>query len=607
MKQKQLLTALLCAVTPFAHAETAANMDEVVVTATRVAQPLKQALAHTTVITQQDIQAAQAVDVPALLKTLAGVEIYQSGGIGQQSSLFMRGSNSSHTLVLVDGVRLNSATTGATAIDQLMLDQIERIEVVRGNVSSVYGSEGIGGVIQIFTKHGKGTPAFNVSAGAGTYNTSKAGAGFGGEVGQTSFSVQASRFKTDGVSAIKPSLVPKINPDADGYANTSLSANVRQALSNEHSLSASVFQSQGDVQYDSTSAAKTDVNTNTSALSKISVVSDNRFAESWASKLQWAQGVDDYKSYLNGAQASSLRTNNDQLAWQNSLTFTPNGSFLLGVERLDQRVTATTAYTKTTRQVDSLLAGYTGNYGVQQVQLNVRQDTYSDFGAASTGLLGYGISVNEAWRMTASVSTAFKAPTFTDLYGPAGWGSNAKLNPERANNRELGLAYAADAQQLHVAYFDNHITDLIATDNTYTLQNLNSARIDGVEANYALQLGQTAFKAALTQQNPRDETSGLTLLRRAKFYSNVGGTQQFGAWQGGCDWQHSGVREDYDINTFARTTLAAYDVLNVRASYAWDKHLNLSLRVDNLFDQDYMLAHGYATLGRTVFVGASYQ
>lgn len=167
MKQKQLLTALLCAVTPFAHAETTANMDEVVVTATRVAQPLKQALAHTTVITQQDIQAAQAVDVPALLKTLAGVEIYQSGGIGQQSSLFMRGSNSSHTLVLVDGVRINSATTGATAIDQLMLDQIERIEVVRGNVSSVYGSEAIGGVIQIFTKHGKGTPAFNVSAGGG--------------------------------------------------------------------------------------------------------------------------------------------------------------------------------------------------------------------------------------------------------------------------------------------------------------------------------------------------------------------------------------------------------------------------------------------------------
>jgi vitamin B12 transporter len=606
MKQKQLLTALLCAVTPFAHAETAANMDEVVVTATRVAQPLKQALAHTTVITQQDIQAAQAVDVPALLKTLAGVEIYQSGGIGQQSSLFMRGSNSSHTLVLVDGVRINSATTGATAIDQLMLDQIERIEVVRGNVSSVYGSEAIGGVIQIFTKQGRGEPSFNVSGGAGNYSTRKASAGVGGTTGDRSFNVQVSKFRTDGVSAIKTSIVPAVNPDSDGYDNTSVSANLRQAFSAEHSLSASVLQSRGEVQYDNAFAATTAVNTNTSALRKFSLVSDNRFADAWQSKVQWASGEDDYTSYLNAVSSSSIRTNNNQLAWQNTLNVS-SGSVLLGVERLDQRVTSTVAYSKTDRQVNSFLAGYTGNYGGQQVQLNVRQDSYSDFGIASTGLLGYGISVNEAWRVTASVSTAFKAPTFTDLYGPAGWGSNAKLNPERANNRELGLAYAADAQQLHVAYFDNHITDLIAADNTYTLQNLNSARIDGVEANYALQLGQTAFKAALTQQNPRDETSGLTLLRRAKFYSNVGVTQQFGAWQAGCDWQHSGVREDYDINTFARTTLVAYDVLNVRASYAWDKHLNLSLRVDNLFDQDYMLAHGYATLGRTVFIGASYQ
>jgi vitamin B12 transporter len=606
MKQKQLIAVLLCAVTPLTQA-AAEVLDEVVVTATRVTQPLKQSLSSTTVITQQDIQAAQAVDVPALLKNLAGVETYQSGGVGQQSSLFMRGANSSHTLVLLDGVRINSATTGATAIDQLMLDQIERIEVVRGNVSSIYGSEAIGGVIQIFTKHGKGAPSFNVSGGAGTYNTSKASAGFGGEVGQTSFSVQGSRFKTDGVSAIKPGLVPKINPDSDGYANTSLSANVRQAFSNEHSLSASAFQSLGDVQYDSTSAAKTDANTNTSSLSKFSLVADDRFAESWASKLQWAQGVDDYKSYLNGAQSSSLRTNNDQLAWQNTLTVIPNGSLLLGVERLDQRVTSTTAYTKTTRQVDSLLAGYTGSYGIQQVQLNVRQDTYSDFGASSTGLLGYGISVNEAWRVTASVSTAFKAPTFTDLYGPAGWGSNAKLNPERSNNSELGLHYVESGQQLHVAYFDNHITDLIAADNTYTLQNLNSARINGVEATYAAQIGQTSFRAALTQQDPRDEKTGLVLLRRAKFFSNVGVSHQVGAWSVGGEWQHSGERVDYDINTFARTTLGTYDVVNASASYAWDRHLTVALHAGNLFDKDYMLAHGYNTLGRTLFVGISYQ
>ena len=153
-------------------------------------QPLKQALSHSTVITEQDIQASQATDVPALLRSLAGVEIYQNGGLGKQSSTFMRGTNSSHVLVLLDGVRINSATTGTTQIDQLMLDQIARIEVVRGNVSSLYGSEAIGGVIQIFTKRGKGAQSFNGSIGAGSHNTQRASAGFGGESGDTAFNVQ---------------------------------------------------------------------------------------------------------------------------------------------------------------------------------------------------------------------------------------------------------------------------------------------------------------------------------------------------------------------------------------------------------------------------------
>lgn len=607
MKQKNLIAALLCAVTPLAYAANTEMLDEVVVTATRVEQPLKQSLMHTTVIGQQDIQSSQAADVPTLLKSLAGVEIYQSGGIGKQSSLFMRGSNSSHTLVLVDGVRINSATTGATALDQIMLDQVERIEVVRGNVSSMYGSEAIGGVVQIFTKRGKGAPSFNVGGGVGSNNTRRASAGLGGETGDTAFNVQLSKFQTDGISAIKPSVVAAVNPDADGYDNTSVSANVRQALTADHSVSASWLQSLGDVQYDSSTAKTSDANTSTSVLRKFSLVSDNRFAEAWSSRVQWASGEDEYKTYLNGGAASSLRTNNDQLAWQNTVTLASGGSLLLGVERLDQRVTSTTVYSKVDRQVDSLLAGYSGTYAAQQVQLNLRQDRYSDFGTASTGVFGYGYAVNEAWRVNAGISTAFKAPTFTDLYGPISWGSNTGLNPERSNNRELGVQYAVDRQRLNVVYFDNQITDLIAADSAWKLQNLNAARIDGLEVNYTVQSDETTFKAVLTQQNPRDERTGLVLLRRAKFFSNVGLSRQIGQWKIGGEWQHSGERVDYDINTFARTTLVAYDVMNISAGYNVDKHLALSLRVDNLFDHDYMLAHGYNTPGRTLFLGLSYQ
>jgi vitamin B12 transporter len=283
------------------------------------------------------------------------------------------------------------------------------------------------------------------------------------------------------------------------------------------------------------------------------------------------------------------------------------GSVLLGLENLNQQVTSTYAFTQTTRKVNSLFAGYTGNYSAHQVQANIRQDRYSDFGTANTGLLGYGYVMNDAWRATASISTAFKAPTFNDLYGPVGWGSNPNLRAERSRNNEIGLHYTTAEQRVDVVYFDNRIRDLIAADNTWTLQNLSAARIDGFEVSYAGQFADTGVKAALTSQNPRDANTGQALLRRAKSFASLGVLQQLGTWKVGGEWQYSGTREDYDINTFARTTLASYSLVNLTANYDLSKQLKLSLRADNLFNKDYMLAHGYNTLGRTLFVGLNYQ
>jgi len=583
-------------------------MELVITTPTRMPQSLDKAIADTVVLDEQDIRNSGTVDVPSLLKNLAGVEFYQTGGTGKQSSLFLRGTNSSHVLVLLDGVRINSATTGATAIDQLMLDQVERIEVVRGNVSSLYGSEAIGGVIQIFTRRGKGEPAFNVSGGIESHNTQRLSAGFGGEKGGTAFIVQISRFKTDGVSAINPDIVPSVDPDKDGYDNSSLSGNARHAFNPDNSLTASVFQSRGDVQYDDAYAlAPTDLNTSKSMLSKFSVTSDNRFGDSWLSKLQLAEGVDESRTYLNGTQNSAIKTNNSQIDWQNSLETSAFGSVLLGLENLYQQVTSDTAYTQTTRKVSSLFAGYSGNRDSHQVQANLRQDRYSDFGIANTGLLGYGYAMTDAWRVTAIISTAFKAPTFNDLYGPPGWGSNPGLQPEHSDNYEIGMHYALEDQRVDVVYFDSRISDLIAADNTWTLQNFNSARNNGIELSYAGKSGNTGVRAALTAQNPRDADTGQALLRRARLFSSLGVMQQLGAWKTGGEWQYSGARDDYDINTFMRTTLPSYSLVNLTASYALEKRLILTLRADNVFNRDYMLAYGYNTLGRTLFVGLSYQ
>jgi vitamin B12 transporter len=610
MKHIRLFAALLCAAAPFAHAATGGMLNEIVVTATREPQPLNQSLASTTVITAQDIRNSQAPDVPTLLKDVAGVEFAQSGGVGQQGSLFLRGSNSNQVLVLLDGVRINSATTGATAIDQLMLDQIDHIEVVRGNVSSLYGSEAIGGVIQIFTKRGKGRPAFSISGGAGSHDSQRMSAGFGGQSGATNFNLQVSHYRTAGVSAIKPSIVPTVNPDKDGYDNTSFSANVRHAFDADNSLSASVFRSRGNAQYDNAFGLPTDVNNSVTTLGKYSLALNNRLSGMWHSKLQWSAGLDDAKNYLNGlpdlVNGYYITTHNRQLTWQNDLLLNAHNRLLLGTENLRQRVASDTVYTRTERSANSLFGGYTGNFGAHEVQANLRQDHYSDFGAANTWRLGYGYAISEAWRASATLSTAFRAPTFNDLYAPAIWGGNPSLQPERSHDRELGIHYATATQRLDATYFESRITDLITYQYPSNV-NLNQVRISGAEVSYLGQFGNNTVKASLTLQNPRDVQTGLQLLRRARSFGNIGISRQMGAWKMGGEWQFSGPRKDIDINTYQRTTLAGYGLVNLTASREFDKHFGLSVRAANLFNRDYMLVHGYNNPGRTVFVSLHYR
>lgn len=605
MKHTRLFAAILCAAPTLVHAASDTG-DEIVVTATRLEQPLKQSLSSTTVITAQDIRNSQAPDVPTILRNVAGVEFSQNGGTGKTSGLYLRGTDSTHVLVLVDGVRINSATTGTTALDQLMLDQIERIEVVRGNVSSLYGSEAIGGVIQIFTKRGHGAPAFNASAGVGNQGTRRVSAGYSGAADGTDFSVQFSAFNTAGVSALNPGQIPAANPDRDGYRNGSVSASLGHAFNADHSIRATLLASEGNNQYDSAFGLPTDVNSNRNRIWKLSLVAEDQLTAIWHSKLQLADGVDRYKDYLNGLPTpfgSLYQTASSQLSWQNALHLNDVNQLLLGAEMLKQKVSSdiVPGYVQNTRQINSVFAGYTGHYAAHQVQLNLRQDNNSQYGGVATGLLGYGYAFTDAWRASANYSTAYRAPTFNELYYP-GFG-NAALKPERSRNVEAGVHYAGDGQQFDAVYFDNRVRDLIAINALFLPVNINQARIDGVEFSYAGQFGDTGIKAALTSQNPRNSIAGTPLDRRAKLHSSLGVTQQLGAWQLGGEWQYSGARPDSG-NT---RTLAAYNVFNLTAAYAASKQLRWTLRVDNISNQNDSNAYGYNPQGRRLYLGISYQ
>ncbi|MDD4928959.1 MAG: TonB-dependent receptor [Gallionella sp.] len=605
MNQKLISIALFGAITcpVFAVAQTN-TLDEIVVTATRMPQSLSKTIADTTVLNEQEIRKTGATDVPTLLRSLPGVEVAQSGGLGATSGIYLRGTESKQVLVLLDGTRINSATTGATALEHIMLDSIERIEVVRGNVSSLYGSEAIGGVVQLFTKRGQGASAFNASAGAGSHGTRRLGAGFSGDVNDTSFSVNVVNVKTDGVSALNPQMAPKANPNKNGYDNNSLSAQVQHALGADHSLSASLFSTRGNVSIDNAFGVRTSLYNVLGNIDKLSLALEDQFSAVWHSQVRLARGTDDSRYYTNAVQTSRYQTQNNQFVWQNNFNIAEGQQINLAVERLGQRVSSSVLFNQNVRNVNSLLGGYVGEYGAHQLQLNLRQDRYSDFGTANTGLLGYRIAFAGSWRATASVSNAFKAPTFNDMYWPLAFGyqGNPNLKPERSQNKEIGLHYAANNQRLDAVYFDNKISELIALNAAFTtVTNISQARINGQELSYSGDFGANHLKASATLQNPRNAVTGAVLARRAKEFGSVAVSHDFGVWNMGAEVRYSGARQD-GVNT-----LHGYELLNLTARYQIDQHLNLSARVDNLFNRNYSEVYGYNTLGRTLFVGLSYQ
>ncbi|MFA6920315.1 MAG: TonB-dependent receptor [Gallionella sp.] len=603
MHQKIITLALFGAITLPAYAEIS-SLNEIVVTATRMPQRLDKTIADTTVLNEQDIRKSGAADVSTLLRSIAGVEIAQSGGLGSTASIYMRGTEAKQVLVLLDGVRINSATTGMTGIEHIMLENIERIEIVRGNVSSLYGSEAIGGVIQLFTKHGQGVPAFNANAGLGNHGTQRFAAGYSGAVNDTSFSVNAGSVKTNGVSAINPLLAPKANPNNNGYDNNTVAAQIKHAINADHSLAASLFSTRGNISIDNAFGVPTSIYNVIENINKLSLASDNQINKMWHSQLRLAQGTDDSHYYTNALQTSRYQTRSNQFTWQNNLFIADGQQLHLAAEHLAQAVTSTVLFSQNSRNVNSLLGGYSGEYGTQQVQLNLRQDRYSDFGTANTGLLGYGLTFSDSWRATVSLSNAFKAPTFNDMYWPLAFGyqGNPNLRPERSYNKEIGLHYAAGDQRVDAIYFDNRIQDLISLNASFTtVTNINQARIDGQELSYTGDFGNKHLKASATFQNPRDTATGLVLPRRAKEFASVAASHDFETWNMGAEVRYSGVRQD------GIHTLAAYQLLNLTTRYQIDKNLNLSARIDNLFNRNYPEVYSYNTPGRTLFVGLSYQ
>jgi vitamin B12 transporter len=588
--------------------------EVVVVTANRTEERLAQTLQHTTLITQEQIRDSGAVDLPTLLRQEAALEIAQSGGVGKQSSTFMRGANSNHTLVLIDGIRANSATVGATALDQIMLDQIDRIEVVRGNVSSLYGSEAIGGVIQVFTKRGKGKSGLNVAAGYGTENTARFNAGYGGEAGDTRFNANLSAFRTDGFSAINRDFIPlaffsKVgDEDDDGYRNLSFSANLSHEFSLGQSVGFTALHSDGKVDFDGEGA-----NSSKSKLTTFSLYSSNQINGKWRSKVTLAQGIDDLKSFTDGAFTSRFKTTNTQLGWQNDMVFSEAHRLVAGLEYLGQDVKSTTQFSTTDRTVASGYLTYFGELGSHTVQVNGRYDRYSDFGGNFSGLLGYGYHITENWRVTAGLSNAFRAPTFNELYDPNFGFGNPNLKPEKARSAELGLKYQNAKERVKAVMFRTRTNDLIVgvfdpVTFNFPATNVDKSENRGLELSYSGEFGPVRLLASFTEQRSKNRDTGERLLRRANRFGSVSAQYRLGDWRMGAEVLASGNREDFEVREpFGKVKLSGYSVVNLTTSYQFARSSRVAFKLENAFDKQYELVRGYNTQGRSFFASLAHE
>lgn len=600
--------ALCFALSPCAvSAQSAPDDDAVVVTASRTEQRIRDAIPHITVLTRREIRDSGAVDLPSLLRGQAGFEFSQNGGAGAITGIFMRGGRSAQTLFLVDGVRIEDASAGQTAIQHLMLDEIERVEIVRGNVSSLYGSGAIGGVVQVFTRRGRGEPGPSAEVTLGQRGTSRFGARYGGQAGDTRFSVGVSRFETRGFSAIDPRLAPAANPDPDGYRNESISGNVSHKLNARHEVGATFLRSDGNVDYDSAFSVASNRQKSAQKLESLSGWWEARFLDAWRSRLTLAQGRDYRTDTQNDVFNSSSNTRNRQLVWDNHVALPGDQEVSAGVEILAQAlVNSGLARPQYKRDVQSLRAGYRGRFDAHSLQANVRHEHYSDFGNADTYYLGYGFDLSDAWRLTASASTAFRAPSFVDLFG---FGGNTALKPERARTYEGGVQWAAGSHRVRIVAFDTRYRDAITFSAGLT-RNARKARVNGVESSYSGVLLGFDLRAALTLQDAvEQEPNALELpgVRRAKAYGSFSAYRDIERWRLGGELVSSGPRPDTHIVSGARLDLGGYAVVNLSARYRIDRDWHVTAKLENAFNEKYELVHGYNTAPRGLFVTVGWQ
>ena len=620
------------------------NLNPVVVIGNRQEQRLSDVMTSVSVITREDIDRQKPQDLMDILQGEPGIETRRSGGIGLSSSIFMRGAESRQVLVLVDGLNIVDEFSNGPSLPNIPISQIDHIEIIRGNASALYGSNAVGGIIQIFTKSRNDNYGPYGSASYGSRSSKNIIVGYKNKYNNTKFDISYNNQQTDGFRTFDANAknvafgqVP--NPSNNPFSSNNVSLNISQFISKDHEFGLKILASEFKVKNDSGSNASRifPFDASSSGLDLMQrenskqllmqAYSKDLITSYWNSKV--AVGVTNTVNRFNynddnlsGVPIGVYNTHQTNVLWENNFILSNNQTMLIGLESRHSKIKDSDVYfgvapvVSAARTTNSIFAGYTSKFNDIGLQLNVRHDTTNTNLSSTTGLGGLSYDITNHWKIAGNLSNAFGAPSLGQLFGTFASGANPNLKAERDKSKELSLQYFEGNTLGRIVIFSRETKDLISPTGPFvdpplnqipSLVNIDKAKNDGIELSAKTLINDITIKVSATFQNPVDATTHTRLKRRAKEFGSLEFSYPIKQFTLGSQMLVSGNNFDTSFaNSSQNTFNSGYAVVNLFANYKYNENWTANLRVENLFDRSYQVVNGFNTPDFGAFLTMQY-
>ena len=586
MKRLALLLGLIPASPLLAETlerENALKLPQTLITGNRQVEARSDSASANSVFTRDDIDRLQPTSLTDLLSRVPGVQVARSGGRGGLPGIYIRGTKSAQSLVLVDGQRMANATSADSNLQYLNIDQIERVEVLRGSRSVIYGSDAIGGVIQIFTRRGSAqAPQVRLHSAVGSYGSTLNSLGISGGDTQSRYNLSGSLENTAGINRTTVSY--PVDNDHDAYRNKSVSLNLSHTFTDTLEVGVSALKNTGKTELDAMFGQKgySDFD-----ISSVGGFVDAQINDRWNSRVEWGHSENREKTRDKlSPDHYAFNTYRDSLNWQNNLTLNDQHSLIVGADSYEDRVRSSTVFDEDSRWNRAAFVQHRFHGAYFSTELGVRHDQNQQFGRHNTWSASLSVPLNVDNELLLSYSEGFRAPTFNDLYYPQF--GNPALKPEYSKSYELQWrSQLTDSSRLETSIYRTDIRDAIVADANFIQQNIGAARITGFES--ALHQEWFGWQSSLgvAMIDPRDRDTGHTLSRRARRTLSLDIDRQFDRIGVGASWQAVSSSFNDDDN---KQPIGGYGLLGLRGNWIASPEVRLDLKVDNLLDKSFTRA-----------------